>query len=679
MIATEGKNLKMASAISAASGLDRAGILDFNKPLLGQLPASLSSFQRLALCVREFSSLNRRQVSDGGRSSKFCEPLSKLIDFCDFSVATVTDPAVIVENSSLKLYRDALLIWPDVLAAPNVGACETSKADETILNLVNDFFSSSRRFDFEQSVNEFTGWLLCEFGIPCSAVGECVESPSLPGIVAYSDFSSSLNTGAMFLLDLLLVGGEEDVFIARQVDELLSRFLLLKRVPIQEKATIVENWFRTRPTELTRRAAVADFFTKFVTSAEFQHTDCLTLLRISTVPRNIFKIHQWIPGLVALPGSTLKILQSGHWRILLGWYVAAHGNDLILKSLDIIFKEQESANMWDLNSVIPRHFGQLGIGIDNPVMALFESGILENVDAKLAKSEIVKFFILGLVFLHTKNGQHVDTILHWFPQVGDADVASIGLAVLERVFHPIIATEAEKIEVSILASAISLCACILAKAEVPHISSYLETLFVIRFCALGREKFPSFLTIPETILESTPVGRPAVVDWLVKVLFENPEMQANGSTLGHALGITPVLNEQMIKQLLTHSFDADIEFFLDHVSSERFSNIVTDIVTSRMAVLVRRLVEDTSRLHGIVVAIIPGCDLIFFISQKFDFYVQKNVTEWIMSGDDLVASCTEVADSCKRLLHHSSYIVTPESRRLLETASLLSSALAELL
>ena len=201
-------------------------------------------------------------------------------------------------------------------------------------------------------------------------------------------------------------------------------------------------------------------------------------------------------------------------------------------------------------------------------------------------------------------------------------------------------------EASIFESALSVIDAV--KSVNPTLGHYRELLVILEHRSLlndlniPKQSVVSFFQHPQRLIDIQQME-----DVLVRKIIET----GTGSDLANRLNIVEQVHARVLRELLANCWDSDIDPFIQGLSSKTISEIIVDIVEKRIAVVVQRLCEDTSRLHGIMIARVASNPELkrLLLLEVSDETIVNSVSDWLCSDE---RSVLEIAESCRRLLFH---------------------------
>jgi hypothetical protein len=483
---------------------------------------------------------------------------------------------------------------------------------------------------------------------------------SVPGtILSYKDFSADPRAAVFFILDTLLAPPGEtllDPFLPREVEKLLqsaSRCFNILDIDI-----LVFDWF------MSSIDVGRDILNSQTDSALFLYmngfhripdsipissnfTKNIAYFSILKKRENFEEFLAFIPAMLAIPGLVPEDLSDDSW--------IPHLALLTSKSEDIeIFNSTVSLLTSPPSSVgLESHHGQFGISLLNPVAGLIES---DTISFPISDTQLTKFqiyYVFGSLFLVEKKELGIEIWQTRFTALADSEMkARIAWLILERVFHPLICSNREGEDVSMIESAISVIDGLGDDSK--ELNEYRQYVCVMEFFTkTDNRDFITKLRIDQEIVSEYFRTPKRIIDptLLEDVVVREIIASGKGSELAKRIGIQSTVNARVLRDLLVHCWDSDIDPFLECLDATIVTSIFLDIVESRLAVVVQRLCEDTGRLHGIMIALVASnSELKKLLSLEIkNEELEQCVTEWLCEDEQSVRS---ILESCRRLLYH---------------------------
>ena len=694
-------------------------------PVPGKYSNSTAHTQRqgsVAQVVAEFVRTNNDHV---GRSTHTKDVISSANSVIS-SLNGATDPQVVNERDAISLYVQVIELYSgcEPLSSP-VGSRFRDTARGSIVQLVS---GCVEEFPTRLDVRGFSIWMkgfghMCESAIPSIPVDNIpdrkVAAVCNPSIIRYSLFSKSESAAAAFILNVLRVC--DDPFVSRQVSTILGDLKAMRHIKMSTDI-LIHDWFVNHvdiPRDILDRRTHSPL-QQFINSnfdfrkiqLENEHlVHSLALLALADDKSLFDSLLPLVPVLVAIPGSFPSVIVGPHWRLALGLYCASALGDIpaILSAVDVLSSEYSASNgsAWDQDAIaVGRTFGQLGIGYATPVDALLEAkssgvNLLVAPSRGVDKQTVLAYTILGLLWKFEKTGERVDLIISLFNTVGECDKIGLGQLILERIFSPLVAAWVSStdspIEVSIVDSVITLLnvmhtgsppatrtgGLVTGTVSAPFLEEYRKLVYLVRLSVVtgsGRGSIASIFD-PAVVKFSTSTAIKAadveaVIDFIVAVCMEAEANSGPALDSAHLLGLRSNVDAEVVRKLLNAGWDSDIEIHAESVPSSEFEAIVLACVEQRLAVLVRCLTEDTSRLHGLIYTVLSPATLDELLKVKVRDEVAGGVKDWV--GEDGPES---VLQACNRLLLHPCLTNRPISHRITALSAAirgLSTALLDL-
>jgi len=299
------------------------------------------------------------------------------------------------------------------------------------------------------------------------------------------------------------------------------------------------------------------------------------------------------------------------------------------------------------------HHGQFGISLLIPVAGLIES---DTISFPISDTQLTKFqisYVFGSLFLAEKKELGIEILQTRFTALADSEMkARIAWLILERVFHPLICSNREDEDVSMIESAISVIDGLGDDSK--ELNEYRQYVCVMEFFKkTDNRDFITKLRIDQEIVSEYFRTPKRIIDptLLEDVVVREIIASGKGSELAKRIGIQSTVNARVLRDLLVHCWDSDIDPFLECLDGTIVTSIFLEIVESRLAVVVQRLCEDTGRLHGIMIALVASnSELKKLLSLEIkNEELERCVTEWLCEDEQSVRS---ILESCRRLLYH---------------------------
>jgi len=439
------------------------------------------------------------------------------------------------------------------------------------------------------------------------------------------------------------------------------------------------------------------YLEKFLRKFSFEYENNYyfeTLVLLSVVgERDIFeKFLTLAPVMLRFPRVSPSLISGSNWRFLVASVFASSSGDNRRNFL------QKLSHIPDVMSAsdIGLNFGQFGISCDIvDSLAEVQSANCESDFVQISPQEdsliVQKIAVLMLLFKLEQPGAvgaDVENLLRQFNELGqlDSDKVVIGFEILKRVFakklvHDWIDQVAnlttENMEsqspvpdTTAMDTCLSICRLLVNEGDDvensrKNGSGIFKPLSGTEIACVKRMQY--LLEILKISLKSSfpcPIRRlfnfekqsvfPSIVhmEEIVGFLTSLALRSRGGSKLvfqvSSDLAVQSQVYTQIISQLLDQCFDKDIEEFIHGISSEIFSSIIDRVLTERIAVCVRLLAEDTSRLHGIIHTILSREEMARCLQTPVGIS-DKLVREWVsVDGPrDVLVSCTRLANHPK--------------------------------
>jgi hypothetical protein len=633
--------------------------INFYRDLNPQLLSFQKSQESAALIFQAFASFNSSQVESGNACSEVRDPLKYLLSFCDTKQLASTGAVVAREIESLRVYARILEHYSADLPAEDDKAQFPTfrvEGDCQMVKLISDNYQAESISRERVSAMGFRLWVS---GLALSNSGPrdsqllLSRRQKVNQLISYRQFTSDSELAVNFIHDLLV--HSNDPFLAREVSFICSK--AAKLLSISNLDELVRRWFLSTvdvPRDILSKGSkspMIQYMQSFhrAPSHEDQRGDFLCELVYYGLQKGDIrfdKLCQSASTVLSVPGIELQDIEDGSWLYLLAHTVAFRDDpDVYTAVVTRMFDEQ--------------HYGQFGINLLNPVMGLFEGGFHPKFD----KDEHVPLFqllhTLTCLYLHERGRNlGLQRLLDSYHSLSRTACSlsmfpELTFAILERVFHgPIVSMmKTGEGDDSFLDVAMSFLDFASARTDSGNriFGHYRDAIAVLKYrthirfddLRFDESEFEGFFS------RSAPV----VVDRerLLRVLTDSIiNDDANCSDLLNRLGITKIVYENVVKRLLVHCWDADIDAYLVNLDRGAIHSIFVEAVRMRLSVIVQSLCEDTSRMHGLMVALVSTNEELrhlLKLSTDHDEYVR----EWLVSES---SACMQILDSCHRLLFH---------------------------
>lgn len=677
---TENQQNELSNPEISNSAID-SGRVDFSKPLEDQIPPNLSIRGKCGFLISEFYKLAR---SPTGSYRGF---LTCLLDFLNSS--TFSDESLSGELEKLSIYREVLDLYPtseeliDSFSV-NFGGTDRGKLVEVV--------HRNAGYGTSVGVLHFVEWIktLAPNRLKTESVSrirtdeKMIQFPGrrlITDVWSYSQFRSD---PVPFVLNSLLSAPPDDPFICRQVMKIFQK--CWDMFPLHDtKEEVIQSWFHNNVN------VEQDVLANSVTSplVHFLRQSLgnrllvdnprlsknLSLMALLTDEETFAGYVTLVPAMVSMTGSFPSAIVGRQWMVTMA--AAAAGDmdlvDDIANTIDILSSEYQESNAsaWDKDSIaIYRNFGQFAIGMKNPIYALFEckingGNILTSPKRGQDKSEFLKWTILALLQRFEIHGEGIPDIVKLYNRLeNDADKKTIGFLLIERIYEPIFEQWFEtdlRIDQSVVDSAISVTRCVfdgnpdssslqllvsLSGSELDNLANYGKGLEIFRFMIRsGVDKHELTGIIPRKI--SDEFKKCQVIDFLVSKAMSDPSVSTVLGDTAFRLQLKPEVDVAIIRELLATCFDSDIEEYLDSVDVSEFREVVISTVRDRICIVVRVMCEDTSRMHGVVYAVLSAMQVDQIISNKVEKSTETILRDWIVDE-----GFEGILSSCSRLLLH---------------------------
>lgn len=656
---------------------------NFSKLLLSQISGPIDDML-VAFILSSFTRHNERQLNDNVSVEEVSMSVEILLIFLrDKDVLDQLTKKHLVEKECemIELYKQVVDMYSEK-------EDEVVRQNDSLLNslsIISNFYDVEKtEFDFESFIGWSKTWPLATFAILPDNLVDTIVVPSrqIHPLSSYREFSHNIDSACDSILSPLVLR-QSDPFLIRTVEKIFNQYWEY-RGKFSLRTAAVQRWLFSRIRRWFPQMVGNKLLRKFLKQFSFNfennyYFETLVLLAILDELETFQKLLSLSPIMLRFPKCPPTVVDN--WQLLVAVSIAAKpaSSQSVLDKLKSVYENNYSPNP---NS------GQFGIDIDI-IDALFEVKLVhENVFVRKNTSDIILVQkLVVLIFLFKVGSQSatpsdIEFLLRFFNDLpaADSDKSVFGFEIISRIFPKLVfewidlvseqrETAEQEIEVDVTAldSCISICRCLSFDIGGEQSSSELifNSLSDDQIACVERMQFLlQILRISIRCSWQCPIRRlftfdsrksscfptnmekSAIIDFLVSLALKSRRGSKLVQQVISELGIATIVYEEIIAQLLDQCFDRDIEEFIHGLTSDQFTVIVDRVVTERIAVCIRMLAEDTSRLHGIIYTILSREDMEKYLAIS-GRNSEKLVKEWIC-----VDGPRDVLISCTRLVNH---------------------------